>query len=265
VSLPTSWDTTGAPSAFDPSDWLAHCARTLGRAVPALPPLAIQSVVNAPDEDVHLELVERRSGAVRDDFTQAQHPFAVFSHEGTPVALATSAKGSSAAGGLDELVALGARRIVVLCVGGALSDAVAVGDVIAVTAALRDEGTSDHYAPPARWAHPAPALQAAVARAARAAGVTVHEGRVWTTHAHFRLALPRLRALRDEGCLLIDNEAASAFAVGAHRGVEVAVLAAAGLTFARERPEIPADALLAAGAAERWLDIALAALAGSPR
>src|SRR6266481_4093271 len=107
--LPILWDTTEAPSAFDPADWFRYCEAITGRPRPALPRFAIQSVIPA-----HLQLVQERYGAKIDDFTMADHPFALFEHEGVPMAIGHSAKGSYAAGGLDEMIALGARHIVFL-------------------------------------------------------------------------------------------------------------------------------------------------------
>jgi NAD(P)-dependent dehydrogenase (short-subunit alcohol dehydrogenase family) len=54
------WDTTDAASAFEPADWFAYCSRVNGRHVPAVPVLAVQSVINEPLADIHLRLVEDR-------------------------------------------------------------------------------------------------------------------------------------------------------------------------------------------------------------
>lgn len=260
--MPLLWDTTASPSAFDPDDWFTYCARLQGRAVPHVPALAIQSVINEPYTDIHLGMVERRYGVHRDDFTLAGHPFAVFEHDGVELALATSAKGSYAAGGLDELIALGARAIVVLNVGGALGEAVGVGDAVVVDAALRDDGISLHYQPPSRYAHANRGLCSQLRATADEARPNVHTGAVWTTTAHFRLSLDRLRAFREEGCLAIDNEAATAFAVANLRGADIACLLHVGLTLRHDRFEIPEteNALFTEERAAQSLDIAVAAL-----
>lgn len=261
--LPVLWDTTTSPSAFDPTDWLDYCERVAGRPRPKLPADAVQSVMNAPGEDVHLALLERRHGVQRDDFTMAEHPFVIFKHAGKRVATAISAKGSYAAGGLDELIALGARRIVVLCVGGGLTDRVEVGDLIAVSAAVRDDGTSQHYLRDSTWTEARGGLTQRLVQVARARGHRVHHAPVWTNQAHFRLTVPRLRRFRREGCLAVDNEAAAALAVGRHRGVEVAVLLYVGLDFSSGRAMIPGPELFTREAAAAHLEVALDALTGS--
>jgi uridine phosphorylase len=258
---PALWDTSDSPSAFDPADWFDYCATLRGRRPPALPPLAIQSVINAPYERAHLDLVKRRYGAEADDFTMSAHPISVFRCEGQEVALATSPKGSYAAGGLDELIALGARRIVVLNVGAALTEEVSVGSVVAASKALRDDGVSFHYQAASRYIDADKALTKALVAGAEREGIKVHEGPVWTNPAHFRLSVDRLRAFRKEGCLVLENEVAAALAVAAHRGVEAAALVHVGLSLATDRFRVPSESeLYGPEAAAKQLDIALAAL-----
>lgn len=268
TSDPLLWDTTGSPSAFDPEDWFDYCTRLHGRPRPAVPPLAIQSVINAPHEQVHLDIVARRFGVRPDDFTVAAHPFAVFSYRGQDVVLATSPKGSYAAGGLDELIALGARRIVLLNVGAGMRPDLPVGSLVVASRALRDDGTSLHYQPASRYNEPSPSLTRALAAAARQAGASVREGPVWTNPAHFRLSQSRLGQFRQEGCQILENEIATAFAVGHYRQVEVAALVHVGLSLATGRFQVSAEADVYGPAdASQHLDAALAALTepGDPR
>jgi uridine phosphorylase len=260
--LPSLWDTTESPSAFEPADWFAYCSHQTGRHVPAVPALAVQSVINEPLTDIHLKLVEQRYGVRRDDFTLAGHPFAIFRHAGHDMVLATSAKGSYAAGGLDELAALGARHVVVLNVGGALGDEPQVGDFVVANAALRDDGVSVHYQAQSRYAHPSAKLTGRLEEAARQSGYQVYRESVWSTTAHFRLSLERLRAFRAEGCIAIENEAAAAFSLGHYRNADIACLLHVGLTLRHDRFEVPdvATAIYGPAEAQTQLDIALAAL-----
>jgi uridine phosphorylase len=233
--VPLLWDTTDAPSAFDPSDWFDYCEAISGRPRPSLPPLAVQTVMPA----LFAHALER-FGVAADDFTLAGHPFSVLRHRDRDIAISYSAKGSYAAGGLDELIALGARHVVFIGGSATLVHEIAVDDIFVPTRALRDEGVSLHYQPPSRYAEPCPRLTANLVAAARAHGLTCHSGPMWTTTAHFRQAIPRLRAFREEGCLIVNNEASSAFAVGHHRGAHVAALLMVGDTLADDRFVVPA-------------------------
>jgi len=256
--LPLLWDTTAEPSAFDPEDWFEYCERITGRPRPHLPALAIQTVIPA-----HFDLVCERYGAAADNFTMADHPFAVFEHVGVPMVIGKSAKGSYAAGGLDELIALGARYIVFLGGAGTISPHVGVDDLFVPTKALRDEGVSLHYLPPSRYAYPSRLLTDALLAACRDMLRPIKSGPMWTITAHFRQAIPRLQAFRDEGCLVVNNEASSAFAVGEARGVDVAALLNVGDTLADGRFLVPVGhpALYGKEDTALQLDLAIATLA----
>lgn len=255
--IPLLWDTTEAASAFDPADWFAYCEAITGRPRPQLPPLAIQTVM--PELFAH---ALERYGAEPDDFTLAGHPFAVFGERGRDVVIGLSAKGSYAAGGLDELIALGARRIVFIGGSATLVHEIGVDDLFVPSRALRDEGVSFHYQAPSRYAEPCAELAERLVAAAGARGVACHTGPMWTTTAHFRQSLPRLRAFRDEGCRVVNNEASPAFAVAHHRGVDVAALLMIGDTLADDRFTVPPGHPELYGARDGavLLDVALDAL-----
>ncbi len=254
---PLFWDTTDAPSAFDPADWFDYCEAITGRTRPTLPPLAIQTVMPA----LFAHALER-FGVEPDDFTLAGHPFAVLPYRDTEIVIGYSQKGSYAAGGLDELIALGARQAVFIGGSATLVHEIAVDDVFVPTRALRDEGVSLHYQSPSRYAEPCQQLTARLVEAARDRGLTCHSGPMWTTTAHFRQAIPRLRAFRDEGCLVVNNEASPAFAVGHYRGAQVAALLMVGDTLADDRFVVPAGhaVLYREDDSGPLLDVALEAL-----
>ena len=67
---------------------------------------------------------------------------------------------------MENLVALGVERFVSMGTAGGLQPGQAFGDVVVCTAAVRDEGVSHHYVPPARWAHPDARADGAVGRRA---------------------------------------------------------------------------------------------------
>jgi len=256
--VPVLWDTTAAPSIFEPAHWFEYCERIDGRPRPVLPRFAIQSVIPA-----HMKIICERHGTVPDNFTLADHPFALFEHDGIEMVLATSAKGSYASGGLDEMIALGVRHVIFLGGAGAISDEIEVDDLFIPTKALRDECVSFHYLPPSRYAHPSQRLTNALLTEANGHSRPVKSGPAWTIMAHFRQARPRLEAFRDEGCLVVNNEAAPAFAVGQARGVDVAALLNIGDTLAHGRFEVPVGhaKLYQIEDAAPQLDIAIAALA----
>ncbi len=87
---------------------------------------------------------------------------------------------------LHELIACGARRIVRVGSCGSLSEAVRAGDVVIVTGAVRDETTSDHYAPKEFPALAHPVAVEALSRGARRAGL---DGRTFRGISHSKDSL----------------------------------------------------------------------------
>ena len=123
---------------------------------------------------------------------------------------------------MDTLAALGTRRFLSLGAAGGLQSSGRVGDLIMCDRAVRDEGVSHHYVPPARYSTPSVSLTAAYASALGAAGFTFRTGATWTIDAPYRETVEELRHYRDEGVLTVEMEAAALFAVAEHRGLEVA-------------------------------------------
>ncbi len=129
---------------------------------------------------------------------------------------------AAAAGLLEEAIALGCRKFVVCGGCGVLAKEMAVGHLVVVSAAVRDEGVSYHYLPPGREV-PAgergvQALEAALARH----GLPYVVGKTWTTDAPYRETPAKVAQRRDEGCLAVEMEAAGLLAVAQHRGVVLA-------------------------------------------
>ncbi len=128
------------------------------------------------------------------------------------------------AGVLEELIAYGCKRFVVCGGAGVLSAELTLGHLVVPTAALRDEGTSYHYAPPSRSIAPADAAVRAVEDALRRDGVPYVTGTTWTTDAYYRETPQRIARRRAEGALVVEMEAAALFAVAAFRGVPLGYL-----------------------------------------
>lgn len=132
--------------------------------------------------------------------------------------------GPAAAGLLEEVIAYGSRAFVACGGAGALRPEIALGHLIVVTSALRDEGVSHHYLPPARVVD---ALPGAVGRplvGAEGARIPHVSGRTWTTDGFFRETPAKIAARRDEECLTVEMEAASLAAVASFRGMPLAQL-----------------------------------------
>jgi uridine phosphorylase len=133
-----------------------------------------------------------------------------------------------AAGWLEELIARGARRFVAVGGAGVLVPDLALGHVIVPVAAVRDEGTSFHYAPPGRTIAPTDDALAAVLATLERHAIPHRTGLTWTTDGFYRETRNKVAARAAEGCITVEMEAAALFAVARFRGVSLAQMLYAG-------------------------------------
>lgn len=125
---------------------------------------------------------------------------------------------------LEEVIALGCRKFIACGGAGVLVPELAVGHVVIPTSAVRDEGTSYHYLPPAREVAPHPDGVTAIEAILQEHSVPYVKGKTWTTDGIYRETPDKVALRRSEGCLTVEMEAAAFFAVAQFRGVHFAQL-----------------------------------------
>ncbi|MHB1987036.1 MAG: nucleoside phosphorylase [Acidimicrobiales bacterium] len=139
-----------------------------------------------------------------------------------------------AASFLEEMIDYGCHNVVACGGCGALDSSLALGHVVVVDEALRDEGTSYHYLPASRTVPADPmvvrVLEAVLARA----GVPHVTGKTWTTDAIYRETRGKVATRREEGCLTVEMEASALFAVAQFRRIRFGQLLYAGDSLAGE-------------------------------
>ncbi|HZC05739.1 MAG TPA: nucleoside phosphorylase [Ktedonobacterales bacterium] len=144
-----------------------------------------------------------------------------------PVALRKLGIGAPAAVTvLEELIALGARDILIVGTGGSLQPALPIGSFVVPTGAIREEGTSFHYVPAGAELAPDATLAQALAESIVAQGSVVTFGPVWTTDAPYREMRSKVAAYGAAGALAVEMEASALFALAQFRGVRLALLLA---------------------------------------
>ena len=127
--------------------------------------------------------------------------------------------GAVAAGLLEEAIAYGCRKFIVCGGCGVLDKDIAVGHLIVVSGAVRDEGVSYHYLPPGREVQAHAAGVAALKATLERRGARYRVGKTWTTDAPYRETPARIAARKSEGCVVVEMEAASLLAVAQFRSV----------------------------------------------
>ena len=126
---------------------------------------------------------------------------------GAPIAVAV----------MDWMIAYGVRSVVSTGACGALIE-LPENAFIVPRRALRDEGTSYHYMPPARWSYLDEATQRRVVATLEAEGIRYVEYDTWTTDAIYRETVDKVRRSRSEGCGVVDMECAALSACAEFRG-----------------------------------------------
>jgi len=127
--------------------------------------------------------------------------------------------GAGSAALLEELIALGAEKILYFGSCGALDKEIVEGHLLVPTAAYRDEGVSYHYVKAADYLEIETAEK--LMHILDDMHVPYHKTKTWTTDAFYRETKHNMEKRKEEGCGVVEQECASIMAVGQFRKKEV--------------------------------------------
>jgi uridine phosphorylase len=125
---------------------------------------------------------------------------------------------------VEKLIALGVTEIVAFGWCGSLQPGVRIGDLVLPVGAISEEGASKHYPIGPETPGPSPALLARLEGNLSQAGLTLHEGLVWSTDAPYRETVGKVSDYRSLGILAVEMEASALFALACFRGVSLAIV-----------------------------------------
>ena len=129
-----------------------------------------------------------------------------------------------AAGQLEELAVMGCGSFVVCGSCGVLEKDMALGHLIIPSSAVRDEGTSYHYAPPSREIKANGRMTELIKETLRESGLPFVVGKTWTTDAFYRETKAKVALRKKEGCIVVEMEASAFFAVAEYLGVDLGLI-----------------------------------------
>ena len=162
-------------------------------------------------------------------FEHGDHEVHVVEHLGKRIAVFNPGVGAPAAAtSLEDIIGLGARKIIGCGGAGIVKQGFDVGHIIVPTGAVRDEGTSHHYQPVDVAVVPHPLAVEAIDAELLEAGVPHDKGLTWTTDAIFRETPEKVARRREQGCISVEMEASAMFAVAMFRGAVYGQLLYAG-------------------------------------
>jgi purine-nucleoside phosphorylase len=166
--------------------------------------------------------------------------------DGRPLTIqSTGIGGPSATIVLEELIALGARRVIRVGTAGALADDLALGDLLIADRALAADGTSLALGGGGRVRGDDTITRAMTTAAPPGTRV----GTIVSSDLFYEPTDERLSRWRADGAIAVEMEAASLFTLGALRGVAVGCALAITDLLGGPRRRIEPEALGAAGLA----------------
>jgi uridine phosphorylase len=154
-----------------------------------------------------------------------EHPVYELDVDGQKIAVFHPGVGAAlAAGLLEEVIALGCKKFIACGSAGSLAKEITLGHIVVPYAAVRDEGTSYHYLPPGREVEASVEGVAAIETVLKRSGYEYLLAKTWTTDGVFRETSAKIQKRKQEGCMVVEMEAAAFFAVARFRKVIFAQL-----------------------------------------
>lgn len=147
-------------------------------------------------------------------------PIYEFEHKGVKLGfLRTLVGGPASAALLEELIAMGAEKLLYFGSCGALDREIAEGHLLVPTAAYRDEGVSYHYAEASDYLEIVTAAE--LIQIFDELHIPYHPTKTWTTDCFYRETSNNMEKRKAEGCGVVEMECASVMAVGQFRHKKV--------------------------------------------
>jgi purine-nucleoside phosphorylase len=211
-----------AKSVFAPSALLREARRQKGLAVTSVPSVCVLD----PDGDIVRRLKATAQTHPANNWPCYHTELFTFTVGTRAVGIVGCAVGAPFAVLIsEELFASGCDLLISITSAGQITPAGQLPYFVVIDRALRDEGTSYHYAVPSEYSEAEPNLVAMAANALKAKGVNAVIGSSWTTDAPFRETEEAIAAARSKGILAVEMEAAALYAFARATNKKVLCLA----------------------------------------
>jgi len=196
-------------SVFRPENMLRESRRQKSLSKTQVPRVCVLD----PDGDLALALQKDGRATKCEGWACYHTVMNEFAHEGLTFGIIGNAVGAAFSVLLaEQAFASGCELLISISSAGQIVPAAKAPYFILIDRALRDEGTSYHYLPPARYVAANAGLIKPVAASLQATKLQVLTGASWTTDAPFRETATAIAAARAEGILAVEMEAAALYA-----------------------------------------------------
>jgi len=211
-----------APSVFEPAALLRVARRQKALSVGDVPALCVLD----PDGDIVCRLKNSGQAKLSNTWPCYHTELYEFTLGGKIAGIIGCAVGAPFAVLVaEELFACGCHMLISVTSAGQIKAAGNPPYFVVIDRALRDEGTSYHYAAPAIFAEADPHIIKAAMNALADKNLHAHVGPSWTTDAPFRETATAIAAARAKGVLAVEMEAAALYTFARKRDKAVLCLA----------------------------------------
>lgn len=154
------------------------------------------------------------------DSLTKKYPVYVTEVRGEKIAFCQAPVGAPAATMvMDWLIGYGCKTILASGCCGALED-IDENVFLVPSKALRDEGTSFHYAPPSRFIEIDKEMRTRIKEGMKRRNIKYSECITWSTDAFFRETPAKIEARKAEGCTVVDMECSALAACAKFRDAD---------------------------------------------
>ncbi len=122
---------------------------------------------------------------------------------------------------IEDLFAMGLEKLIIFGTCGVLDASIKDCSIIVPNIAVRDEGTSFHYAPPADEIAVNLKYIEVFTKILEEHQCTYNIGKVWTTDGIYRETREKVNLRKSQGCICVDMECSAVAAVAQFRQKEV--------------------------------------------
>lgn len=198
-----------APSVFTPEALLREAQRQKSGTLEPVPDICLLD----PDGDIVRRLKSENRATLHGGWVCYHTELFTFTEDGVKFGIVGCVVGAPFAVLVaEELFASGCKLLISVTSSGQISPLQKPPYFILVDRALRDEGTSYHYQPPAEYSHADPALIESLAGVFDNLNVSVLTGATWTTDAPFRETQQAISKMQARGLLAVEMETAALYA-----------------------------------------------------
>lgn len=125
------------------------------------------------------------------------------------------------AAGLEEIIALGAKKVIQFGCCGILNQSIADGKIIIPSSAVRDEGTSYHYVSGSEEISADNLSNEIAVQYLKRTNIPYIVGKVWTTDAIYRETPEAIAERKKQGCIAVEMECSASLAVAKFRNIPI--------------------------------------------